>query len=104
MEGVAPRRKRQIRSLLQGVDGGAQLVQVNRLDHGHARDRRGIRVRGRSATGCLVRLVQGCPKLREVDQSNPCVLPGGSVGSVQADGANPRDARLLFMAPRSSAK
>ena len=100
MEGVAPRRKRQIRSLLQAVDGGAQLVQVNRLDHGHARDWRGIRVRGRSATGCPVSLVQGCPKLRKMDQSAR-VLPDVSVGRVQANGANPRDARLLSMVPRS---
>ena len=32
------------------------------------------------------------------------VLPGVSVGSVQANGANPRDTRLASIAPRNSVK
>ena len=57
---------------LQGVEGSAELVQVNCLDCGRARDRRDIRVCRRSAAGYLVSLVQGCPKLREMNQSDAC--------------------------------
>src|SRR2546428_4404162 len=38
--GESDRSVRYYRALLQGVDGGAQLVQVDCLDQGHARDRR----------------------------------------------------------------